>query len=123
MKQVWMRRAFGRYLKVHFNKKKKRGQICMAQALETINLSKRYGQKWALRDCNLQVPLGHVIGLVGPNGAGKSTLLNLSMGLLTPSLGSIKVLGYEPQKYMQQVLETVGFVAQDHPLYKDFSAQ
>lgn len=57
----------------------------MIQALETEHLGKRYGRKWALRDCNLQIPPGCVTGLVGPNGAGKTTLLHLAMGLLMPT--------------------------------------
>ena len=45
-------------------------------------LGRRYGRRWALRDCTLDIPAGHVVGLVGPNGAGKSTLLNLAAGTL-----------------------------------------
>ena len=47
-------------------------------------LGKRYGRRWALTDCTLEIPAGRVVGLVGPNGAGKSTFLNLAVGLLTP---------------------------------------
>ena len=52
-------------------------------ALETEGLGKRYGSKWALRDCTLEVSEGTVTALVGPNGAGKTTLLQLAVGLLT----------------------------------------
>jgi ABC-2 type transport system ATP-binding protein len=55
------------------------------------------------------------VGLVGPNGAGKSTLLQLAVGLLTPSAGSITVLGAAPGSAAQ--LRRVGFVAQDAPAY------
>ena len=51
-------------------------------------LGKRYGRRWALTDCDLDIPAGHVVGLVGPNGAGKTTLLNLVTGLLAPSAGT-----------------------------------
>ena len=50
-------------------------------ALETDGLGKRYGSKWALRDCSLEISAGSVTALVGPNGAGKTTLLQLAVGL------------------------------------------
>ncbi len=88
----------------------------MTSAIETHELSKRYGRKPALRDCTLDIPSGRVVGLVGPNGAGKSTLLNLAVGLLSPSAGSISVLGGRPGSGQAQ-LDKVGFVAQDAPVY------
>ena len=48
-------------------------------------LGKRYGSKWALRDCTLEIPAGSVTALVGPNGAGKTTLLQLAVGLTRPT--------------------------------------
>src|SRR5258708_35640556 len=92
----------------------------MIQALETERLGKRYGRKWALRNCALRIPIGHVTGLVGPNGAGKTTLLHLAMGLLAPTSGTVKVFGYSPANAARQVLSRAGFVAQEHPLYKTF---
>jgi ABC-2 type transport system ATP-binding protein len=95
----------------------------MIQAVETDHLSKRYGNKWSLVDCTLQIPQERIVSLVGPNGAGKTTLLQLIMGLLKPSKGSLHVLGYEPVRNTKQLLSQVGFVAQDHPLYKSFTVQ
>ena len=60
--------------------------------IETTGLSKRYGSTWALRECALAIPAGHVAALVGPNGAGKTTLLKLATGMLTPTRGTIRVL-------------------------------
>ena len=57
----------------------------MNTVLQAQGLGKKYGRRWALTDCDLEVPAGHVVGLVGPNGAGKSTLLNLAVGMLTPT--------------------------------------
>ncbi|HEY5050613.1 MAG TPA: ATP-binding cassette domain-containing protein [Acidothermaceae bacterium] len=59
----------------------------MTAVLDASGLGKRYRQRWALRDCTLQVPAGRVVGLVGPNGAGKTTLLHLAVGLLQPVPG------------------------------------
>jgi len=88
--------------------------------LDAVGLGKRYRNRWALRDCTLQVPAGRVVGLVGPNGAGKTTLLNLAVGLLQPTAGTIEVLGGRPAENPTQ-LGRVGFVAQETPLYATLS--
>jgi len=61
----------------------------MSAVIEASGLGKQYRRTWALRDCTLAIPEGHVVGLVGPNGAGKTTLLRLVTGQLTPTLGTI----------------------------------
>jgi ABC-type multidrug transport system ATPase subunit len=93
----------------------------MDVALETERLGKRYGRNWALRDCSLQVPIGRIAALVGPNGAGKSTLLHLAVGLLKANEGAVRVFGRSPRNNTE-LLADIGFVAQDTPLYRDFSA-
>jgi ABC-2 type transport system ATP-binding protein len=90
-------------------------------ALETEGLGKRYGSKWALRECAIEIPSGSVTALVGPNGAGKTTLLQLAVGLVRPSAGSVRVLGRSPRADASDVLPRVGFVAQDHPLHRGFT--
>src|ERR1700677_3004349 len=92
----------------------------MTAVLEASDLGKRYGRRWALRDCNLAIPAGYVVGLVGPNGAGKSTLLNLAVGLLAPTTGTLEVLGGKPAEGPTQ-LGRVGFVAQDKPTFSGLS--
>jgi ABC-2 type transport system ATP-binding protein len=89
-------------------------------AVDADGLAKRYGRRFALRDCTLSIPSGRVVGLVGPNGAGKTTLLHLAVGLLTPSAGSIAVLGSPPGGTAER-LARVGFVAQDTPTYARLS--
>jgi ABC-2 type transport system ATP-binding protein len=89
-------------------------------ALQAQGLGKKYGRRWALSDCTLDVPAGRVVGLVGPNGAGKSTLLNLAVGLLAQTTGTIEVLGGPPAASTAQ-LAKVGFVAQDTPTYARLS--
>lgn len=92
----------------------------MTAVIETQGLGKRYRRLWALTDCSLSIPAGHVVGLVGPNGAGKSTLLNLAAGLLAPTTGAIEVLGGPPPASPAQ-LARVGFLAQDAPVYAGLS--
>jgi ABC-2 type transport system ATP-binding protein len=88
-------------------------------AISTQGLGKRYGSKWALRDCTIEVPEGSVTALVGPNGAGKTTLLQLAVGLTRPSAGDVSVLGRSPRD--PALLARVGFVGQEHPLHRGFT--
>ncbi|WP_030550684.1 ABC transporter ATP-binding protein [Streptomyces exfoliatus] len=92
----------------------------MSVVLRAQGLGKRYKQRWALRNCELDVPAGRVVGLVGPNGAGKSTLLKLASGMLTPTAGTVEVCGGRPAEGVEQ-LAKVGFVAQDTPTYSALS--
>ena len=68
----------------------------MNTVLECKNLRKQYGKKIALKNIDLQIPAGSIVGLLGPNGSGKTTLLKLAAGLLTPSSGEIQVCGFKP---------------------------
>ncbi len=88
----------------------------MSAAIQASGVGQAYRRTWALRDCTLAIPEGHVAGLVGPNGAGKTTLLRLATGMLTPTRGTITVLGQRPAAGPAQ-LARVGFVAQDTPVY------
>jgi ABC-2 type transport system ATP-binding protein len=92
----------------------------MSTPLVARGLGKRFRREWALRDCNLEIPEGAVVGLAGPNAAGKSTLLALATGLLDPTEGSIGILGRDPRRE-PSVLADVGFVAQGAPLYRSFT--
>ncbi len=89
-------------------------------AVRADGVGKRYRKGWALRDCTLDLPAGGVIALVGPNGAGKTTLLRLVVGLLAPSTGRVEVLGGDVAS-SPRTLSRVGFLAQEHPLYKRFT--
>jgi ABC-2 type transport system ATP-binding protein len=90
-------------------------------ALRTDRLGRRYGKVWGLRDCTLEVPAGAVAALVGPNGAGKTTLLEMIIGLLKPTEGQVSVFGETSRAETPRALARVGYVAQDHPLYRDFT--
>jgi ABC-2 type transport system ATP-binding protein len=86
--------------------------------IETSALGKRYHRKWALRDCTLGIPGGHIVALVGPNGAGKTTMLTMAVGLTRPTEGTVTVVGGEPAG-SPRALEAIAFVAQDAPLYRN----
>jgi ABC-2 type transport system ATP-binding protein len=88
--------------------------------IEANGLGKRYGGSWALRECTLAIPEGHLVALVGPNGAGKTTLLNLAVGLTAPTAGTVAVLGGLPPGSLA-ALDGIAFVAQNAPLHKNLS--
>ncbi len=91
-------------------------------AIETHRLSKRYRRVRALTECTITVPEGRVSALVGPNVAGKTTLLRMLAGLASPTGGAASVLGGEPRQDPAFLAE-IGFLAQDIPLYRRFSAE
>lgn len=91
-------------------------------ALEASRLTKRYGRRTALLNCDLAVPTGAVVGLVGPNGAGKSTLLQIACGLIPPTSGRLRVMGHRPGRNASH-LAKVGFVAQEAPVYGALTVQ
>jgi ABC-2 type transport system ATP-binding protein len=88
-------------------------------ALVADGLTKRYRRTVALDRCSFAIPERSIVALVGPNGAGKSTLLHCATGLVRPTEGTLTVLGGQPG---DPTLPRVGFVAQDAPLYRDFTA-
>jgi len=91
-----------------------------AIAIDAAGLGKRYGVRWALRDCNLRIPSGRIVALIGPNGSGKTTLLHLAAGLIRPTEGAISVIGGQPSRD-GGLLAKIGLVAQDVPLYRGFT--
>jgi ABC-2 type transport system ATP-binding protein len=95
----------------------------MSAVLRAEGAGKRYGSRWALQNCSLELEPGSVTALVGPNGAGKTTLLQLAVGLRRPDAGTIRVLGHDPLHEAAAVLPRLGFVAQEHPLYRSFSLE
>jgi ABC-2 type transport system ATP-binding protein len=62
-------------------------------AVRTIGLSRRFGDVWAVREMNLEIARGSIVGVLGPNGAGKTTTLGLMCGLLEPTAGRVEIYG------------------------------
>jgi ABC-2 type transport system ATP-binding protein len=91
----------------------------MTDVVVAEGLTKRYKRTLALDQCSFAIPEHSIVALVGPNGAGKSTLLHCLTGLTRPTEGTISVLGDAPG---DRTLPVVGFLAQDAPLYRDFTA-
>ena len=95
----------------------------MTSVVRAQGLGKRYGRRWALSECAVDIPAGKVVGLVGPNGAGKTTLLRLAVGQLAPTTGGIEVLGGLPEAGKAEQLSRVGYVAQTTPVYSGLTVE
>jgi len=88
----------------------------MTELLKIENLWKRYGLKAVIRELNIEIPEGKIVGLVGDNGSGKTTLLKMIAGLQHPSEGSITIDG---KKVELQTKEIVSFMS-DKPIFDDW---
>ena len=90
-------------------------------AIRTHALSKRFGDVLAVNDISLVIPKAVVFGFLGPNGSGKSTTIRMLCGLLTPTSGTIDVLGYQIPREAEQLKKRVGYMTQRFALYEDLS--
>jgi len=88
----------------------------MQSAIETKNLSRRFGRTEAVVDLTMTVPAGSVFALVGPNGAGKTTTIKTLMNLLRPSAGEAKVLGTDSRALGPATLQRIGYVSENQVL-------
>jgi len=86
-------------------------------AITIQDITKKFEDKTALDNLNLQVAKGELFGLLGPNGAGKTTIINILCGLVKPTNGSAKVYGYDVQKETQKVKELIGVCPQETAIY------
>ncbi|MFZ0820993.1 MAG: ATP-binding cassette domain-containing protein [Candidatus Acidiferrales bacterium] len=83
-----------------------------ANAIQTFNLTRRYGPITAVDAINLRVPGGQIFGLLGPNGAGKSTAIKMLTTLLPPTAGTALVAGFDIVKSPAEVRRRIGYVPQ-----------
>jgi heme exporter protein A len=91
-------------------------------AIETHDLTKRYGYRWVLSGVDLCVKPGEFLVLFGPNGAGKSTLIRILCTLMKPSKGSAKVAGYDIADDPDGVRARIGLIGHSSYLYEDLTA-
>jgi ABC-2 type transport system ATP-binding protein len=89
--------------------------------IETHALSRRFGALVAVRDVSLSVSRGEIFGVLGPNGAGKSTTIRMLCGILDPSGGSGKVVGYDIATQAELIKQRIGYMTQRFSLYEDLS--
>lgn len=86
-------------------------------AVSIRGLTKRFGDKTAVNNLSLDIPVGSFYGLVGPNGAGKTTTLNMVTGLLVPDGGAISVLGADVWSDVNRAKRSIGVMPQADQIF------
>jgi ABC-2 type transport system ATP-binding protein len=90
-------------------------------AIETHHLTKRFGHFVAVDGVTFRVPRGSIFGFLGPNGAGKTTTMRVLLGLLRPTSGHAKVLGFDVAHQPRKVKQSIGYMSQRFSLYDDLT--
>jgi ABC-2 type transport system ATP-binding protein len=85
----------------------------MVNVIETVDLTRRFGELTAVDKLNIAVDHGEIFGLLGPNGAGKTTTISMLCTILRPTSGTAKVSGFDIVKEANQVRRSIGIVFQD----------
>jgi drug efflux transport system ATP-binding protein len=92
-------------------------------AIAAHDLTKRFGNFTAVDGVNFEVRHREIFGFLGPNGSGKTTTIRMMLGLMTPSAGSVEVLGMPVDGGNRRVLPRVGYMSQRFSLYNDLTVQ
>jgi len=90
-------------------------------AVETSNLTRKFGNFTAVNNLNLRIKKGSIYGFLGPNGSGKSTTIRMLCGILEPTSGSGKVLGLDLLKDGERIKSFLGYMSQKFSLYDDLT--
>jgi len=90
--------------------------------LQTRQLGKRYGKRWAVKNLNLEVHRSDVFGFLGPNGAGKSTTIRMILSLIKPTEGTTEIFGHSLKSHRSEALRRVGGIVEKPDFYQYLSA-
>lgn len=93
------------------------------KVLEAKEISKKFGNRFALQNINLVVYENEIFGLIGPDGAGKTTLLRIFATAFLPDQGKINILGYDILKNPELIKDKIGVVPQNFTLYNDLTVE
>lgn len=93
----------------------------MILAIETKNLTRKFGDFTAVNQISLSLKQGGVYGFLGPNGSGKSTTIRMLAGLLAPNSGEGQVMGFDIQTESEQIKKRIGYMSQKFSLYTDLT--
>lgn len=91
--------------------------------IEVKNLTKKYGNHFAVEDLSFRVEKGQIYGFLGPNGAGKSTTMNIMTGYLAPTSGTVTINGFDVMKEPEEAKKCIGYLPEIPPLYTDMTVK
>ena len=91
--------------------------------IKVKNVTKKYGNFYAVRNINFEVNDGEIVGFLGRNGAGKSTTMNMITGYIEPTEGEIVVNGYNIDEKPKKVKSQIGYMPEGTPLYNDLTVK
>ncbi len=91
--------------------------------IEVSHVTKRYGEKFAVRDVSFDVQDGEILGFLGPNGAGKSTTMNIITGYLSSNEGTVKINGMDVLEHPLEAKKNIGYLPEMPPLYIDMTVE
>jgi ABC-2 type transport system ATP-binding protein len=89
--------------------------------IETVDLTKKYGDFFALESLTLQLEQGDLFGFIGPNGAGKTTTIRILSTLLSPSWGEASVCGYSIYTHPREIRRAIGYMPDIFGVYDDMT--
>ena len=89
--------------------------------IEVANLTKRYGDLFAVRDVSFTAPTGQILGFLGPNGAGKTTTMRIITGFMPATSGTVRVEGFDVFDQSTEVRRRIGYLPENPPLYNDMA--
>jgi ABC-2 type transport system ATP-binding protein len=96
-------------------------RVNVENAVVVDELSRRFGDFVAVDKVSFAVKKGEIFGFLGPNGAGKSTTIRMLTGILMPTSGEAKILGYDVYKEVEEIKENIGYMSQKFSLYNDLT--
>src|SRR3990170_4053492 len=90
-------------------------------SVEAIHLTKRFGGFTAVEDVSFRVRPGEIFGFLGPNGSGKTTTIRMLCGLLAPTAGEGRVLGFDVATEAERIKPHIGYMSQRFSMYEDLT--
>ncbi len=88
-------------------------------SISVKNISKQFGNQWAVNNISFEIKSGEIVGFIGPNGAGKSTTMKIITGYLPPGSGEVFINGMNTREKSMDIKRIIGYLPENNPLYHD----
>jgi ABC-2 type transport system ATP-binding protein len=88
-------------------------------SINVRNISRKFGEQWAVKDVSFDINTGEIVGFIGPNGAGKSTTMKIITGFLPPTEGMVMINGINNREKPMEIKKIIGYLPEHNPVYTD----